>query len=60
MTKINLKMELNDAMAIVAAFSPDAKNDFMKEQGIAALKRMEKQVDDAVDALSSSEEQKFY
>jgi len=58
--KIQIEMELNDAMAIVAAFSPSARNNFMKEKGEAALKRMEKQIDYIVEAMSSSEEQTFH
>lgn len=54
--KIQLEMELNDAIAIVAAFGPSANNDFMKEKGTAALKRMERQVDKIVEGLDNSVE----
>jgi len=58
--KITLEMELNNAMAIVAAFSPTAKNDFMKKKGEEALERMEAQVDRIVENIDNCGEATFH
>ena len=55
-------MELNDAMYIIAAFSPDSNNkEIWQEKGKEALTRMAEQVDGIVSALDhQAEEASFH
>lgn len=60
--KIQVQLELNDAMHILAAFSPDSKNkEAMQGKGEEALVRMGEQVDGIIEALDhQAEEASFH
>lgn len=61
-TKINIEMTLNDAMLIVAAFSPNSKccDGRMVGKAKEAVGRMETQVDHIVEGLDNEAEGKFH
>ena len=59
--KVQIEMELNDAMHILAAFSPASKSkEAYKEKGEAALQRMEAQVDKIVENIDNCGEAIFH
>lgn len=59
--KIKLEIELNDAMHIIAAFSPNSKiKESMQEKGKEALERMSAQVDRVVENIDNCGEATFH
>ena len=59
--KIQIETELNDAMHILAAFSPDSKNkEGMQKKGKEALERMSAQVDRIVENIDNCGEATFH
>lgn len=59
-TKINIEMELGDAMLIMAALDSDNKIRPPDSVLQPALKKMETQVDNIVEAMNSTDEQRFH